>query len=342
MRKLISIQFLRAFACLTVLIFHVFQKMDIKPFGNYYLSGGYGVDLFFIISGFLIFITTKENDSWKVFLIKRIFRIFPLYWVAFFLFYILLNTENNFSAFYFLQNLFLIPWNGELTTKSLLVGVAWSTVIEVYFYLVFTVILFFKIKKKYIIALLFSLLILIKVIYYFNPIDINNIEVFNFIYSVAGKTFIIPFIIGIFIGMFYENSRVSTFIFNNKYIFKIFFFKIIILYLILLFFQYKQFNSYLITTIFFSLWLMVDKFANINYNSKISTFFNHIGNISYSIYLLHMLVIELLITLFEIKDVFIVLLLTILITFIISFTTYNFIEKPLINKSKLIVKNIKH
>lgn len=84
MNKLISIQFLRAFACISVLFSHVFQNMGLKPFGDYYLSGGYGVDLFFIISGFLIYITTGENDSWKAFLIKRVFRIFPLYWLTFF------------------------------------------------------------------------------------------------------------------------------------------------------------------------------------------------------------------------------------------------------------------
>ena len=86
MFKIKSLQYLRAIACMSVLFTHVLQVLNLKPFGNYFISGGYGVDMFFIISGFLIYITTKDNDSWRGFVIKRIFRIFPLYWVAFLLY----------------------------------------------------------------------------------------------------------------------------------------------------------------------------------------------------------------------------------------------------------------
>ena len=52
--KIDSLQFVRAFAAIWVLITHVFQRLEIKPLGNYYLSGQYGVDVFFILSGFII------------------------------------------------------------------------------------------------------------------------------------------------------------------------------------------------------------------------------------------------------------------------------------------------
>lgn len=77
--KIDSLQFVRAFAAIWVLVTHVFQKLDIKLFGDYYLSGQYGVDVFFILSGFIIYLTTKERTDWKHFLLKRVLRIFPAY-----------------------------------------------------------------------------------------------------------------------------------------------------------------------------------------------------------------------------------------------------------------------
>ncbi|MEZ4854415.1 acyltransferase family protein [Flavobacterium sp.] len=71
--KLNSLQILRAFAALQVLLTHVFQISNFKPFGDYYLSGQFGVDIFFILSGFLIFLTTKENIKNQIFMPRKEF-----------------------------------------------------------------------------------------------------------------------------------------------------------------------------------------------------------------------------------------------------------------------------
>jgi peptidoglycan/LPS O-acetylase OafA/YrhL len=48
--------------------------------------GAKGVDIFFIISGFVMVISSRSlitpNDGWKIFLKKRLIRIVPLYWAA--------------------------------------------------------------------------------------------------------------------------------------------------------------------------------------------------------------------------------------------------------------------
>ncbi|AZA86031.1 acyltransferase [Chryseobacterium shandongense] len=73
-----TLQILRAFAAISVLITHVFQKSNFKPFGDYFLSGQYGVDIFFVLSGFLIYLTTKEQtDPWKY--LKKEYSEFILY-----------------------------------------------------------------------------------------------------------------------------------------------------------------------------------------------------------------------------------------------------------------------
>jgi peptidoglycan/LPS O-acetylase OafA/YrhL len=103
----------------------------------------------------------------------------------------------------------MFPWNNELTTKSLLVNVAWSTVHEVYFYLVFTLLLFLKLSKKSIIPLLLFLFVVAKSITVLNLFDLNENEIFIFIASVAGRTYIFPFIIGIIIAIIYQNKNVT-------------------------------------------------------------------------------------------------------------------------------------
>ena len=86
MNKLIPLQYIRGIAALSVLITHVMQYLKIKPFG-YFWSGQYGVDVFFILSGFIIYYTIRENETFTRFIIKRVFRIYPLYLVSFVLYF---------------------------------------------------------------------------------------------------------------------------------------------------------------------------------------------------------------------------------------------------------------
>ena len=90
--KINSIQFLRGIASMLVLFYHISGNVLIKygqPNGDAYIyklftSGLIGVDIFFIISGFImyytIYISGKNTLSTKTFLIKRSIRIAPLYW----------------------------------------------------------------------------------------------------------------------------------------------------------------------------------------------------------------------------------------------------------------------
>lgn len=85
MSKVMSIHYLRGLAALAVVAFHLRPALDNiyaqKNLGQMLFSNGNaGVDLFFIISGFIITLSTaKENASPKSeFLIKRFFRIYPV------------------------------------------------------------------------------------------------------------------------------------------------------------------------------------------------------------------------------------------------------------------------
>lgn len=79
--KIYSLQYLRAFAAMWVLLTHVLSKLSIRPYGILY-AGQWGVDIFFLLSGFIIYLTTRDHSSWKAFAIKRIFRIYPAYLIC--------------------------------------------------------------------------------------------------------------------------------------------------------------------------------------------------------------------------------------------------------------------
>ena len=87
--QFIHIQILRFFAATAVVLFHsigtgknYFPGQDTLLFGAF-KHGGLGVDLFFVISGFIIYHSThRSNPSPSMFLRRRIERIAPLYWFA--------------------------------------------------------------------------------------------------------------------------------------------------------------------------------------------------------------------------------------------------------------------
>lgn len=335
MKKIVSLQFLRAFACLYVLFTHVLQSLQIKPLGNYYISGGYGVDLFFILSGFLIYLTTKNSDNVTSYAIKRIFRIFPLYWfcVLLYLSWDIFYRDQNYSLAYYIQNFVMLPWDQALTHNSLIVGVAWSTVYEIYFYTVMGILLLFKIDKKYVIMLLLTLFGIFRI---GNLTVLSGSENFKFLYSVIAYTHIVPFILGIAIAKVFQNNIGEKILTDFKYR-KAIFVLVHVVFLLIITQSYNPLFSYLITSILFILWLHVDLIWKVDYSSSISQFLLKMGDISFSIYLVHILVIEVLISYFAISSLWILMLLTYLITIGASLITYNFIEKPFIGFSKSII-----
>jgi exopolysaccharide production protein ExoZ len=78
LKPLLSIQYLRAFAALAVVVFHACQWADID-----FDIGAGGVDVFFVISGFLMWTITQDPSVTPAgFLWRRITRVAPLYWAA--------------------------------------------------------------------------------------------------------------------------------------------------------------------------------------------------------------------------------------------------------------------
>jgi exopolysaccharide production protein ExoZ len=75
--RLMGLQQLRGIAALGVVVFHA-SELGGLPF----LPGAFGVDLFFVLSGFLMVAITGETTRPGAFLAARFRRVAPLYWLA--------------------------------------------------------------------------------------------------------------------------------------------------------------------------------------------------------------------------------------------------------------------
>jgi exopolysaccharide production protein ExoZ len=81
-QSFISVQYLRAIAALLVVLHHARnpQPWLFNPLENFF-GGTTGVDIFFVISGFIMF-TAARNEQVGTFLWRRLVRVAPLYWIA--------------------------------------------------------------------------------------------------------------------------------------------------------------------------------------------------------------------------------------------------------------------
>lgn len=169
---------IRAIAALSVVLFHLDGMMErsfhLPAYGfNQHGWGFCAVTMFFVLSGFLItylLITEKEKTgtvSLKNFYIRRILRIWPLYFlivvvIAVLTFFIpqLNDSPNPFTswAFYF----FLLPnMAGVFEITITILGPVWSIGVEEQFYAIWPVIVKKSISvKRSLIAIIIAYLIL--------------------------------------------------------------------------------------------------------------------------------------------------------------------------------------
>ena len=285
----IEIQLLRSFAVLSVILFH-FDKV---LFPNGYL----GVDVFFVISGYLIFNKIKEqieqnNFKLNKFYFKRFKRIFPSLLTSSIFTLILglynLSLEHLYElirglkySIFFVGNIYfsqLFNYFSIESDRNLIINL-WSLSVEEQFYIIFPifVILIYKFKKplpKVIIFLSLLVSLLANSTFFYHSLSMGKIF-FNY----ENYVFYSPFTRGwqLLLGAF-----VPYLIKKNKYqklIYKI----LIIVLALLLFSSFKYYNQ-LLTTFITAILLTLR--PNLK-GTILLNFFKHIGDISYSLYLFH-------------------------------------------------------
>lgn len=160
---IISIQYLRAIAALLIVLTHIAFKDQQYSLGNFKFDAGvFGVDIFFVISGFIIYFVSVNKPSGLKgiisFLKHRVIRIIPLYWIltgAALIIYIIMpeNVNQHTGSTDVINSFTLFP-----SETRYLLAVGWTLSYEFYFYILFSIALFFSVDRfKLISVILFSL-----------------------------------------------------------------------------------------------------------------------------------------------------------------------------------------
>jgi len=151
---LLNLQILRAFAALNVVLYHTIGTAISYGYETNWISyfegwGANGVDIFFVISGFVMLYTQLESKrTVKDFLILRAIRIIPIYWLLTFT----VITIYIVAPSVFREMVITTEWAlsslGFMSTavmgKLPIVYVGWTLEWEMLFYLVFGLSLWFR------------------------------------------------------------------------------------------------------------------------------------------------------------------------------------------------------
>lgn len=146
MGKLLTLQVARGVAANLVVFSHLFAAETLYTAGgvlpSFAVCGLAGVDLFFVLSGFIMVAVAGRGVGPPQFLWRRAVRIYPTYWLVSLVILVILVVAPAMDhsqikmPFSLWRSFLLMP---DRTPPLLTVG--WTLVHEMYFYLVFTVIL---------------------------------------------------------------------------------------------------------------------------------------------------------------------------------------------------------
>ena len=151
---IMNLQLLRAFAALNVVVLHTIGTADSYGYETNLISylegwGANGVDIFFVISGFVMLYTQLDNKKTvKDFLILRAIRIIPIYWLLTFTIITIYIVFPSAFREMVVSTEWALASLGFMATAILgkfpIVYLGWTLELEMLFYLVFGLSLWFR------------------------------------------------------------------------------------------------------------------------------------------------------------------------------------------------------
>ena len=303
-KRLEIIQLLRGIAALLVVLLHFHDDLrtDWPQFSEALSHGHFGVDIFFVISGFIIYISTESpvNRQSRSFLIRRFFRVVVPAWVAMVL---LVFIKPPYLSSLILGIFFIPLENGNPPGYgySFLI-VAWTLTYELVFYLIFAGAMCSKLGRQHR-GLLASVMLIVMIFLVQSLIGVYTLDADkvgllpnnrNFpvqIISLLGNPLFVEFVIGIGFAWIYQRGLLSllgqlrlALLLGN---------------LILIFLTIKlQFHvgngltnggllAILIVICGLTIQSLIDTRGKPPYDGRIFVFFVFLGELSYSLYLIH-------------------------------------------------------
>jgi exopolysaccharide production protein ExoZ len=152
-REVVSVQYLRGLAAMLVVTWHAQGQMGLTE--TTFFQGG--IEVFFLISGYIMWMTTAaRNMTPKDFALRRIARVIPLYWalttvvVLMLIFAPRFAQHTRFDLAHIIASYLFIPWPNPAPGAGLkpLIIPGWTLNYEVFFYVVFGLSLFLPRKWR--------------------------------------------------------------------------------------------------------------------------------------------------------------------------------------------------
>jgi len=329
-----NLQALRGIAALLVVLYHTYRKTNhINAFGNngfnflypFEFMGYAGVDLFFVISGFIItyanFYRFGRRSLIPQYLLKRLIRIYPIYWFYTVLALLLASINPSWSTSSavtsnIVNSILLFPQK-DFT----LLPVAWTLTYEIFFYILFSLMLFLKFRFLKICLLLYSLVN----ISYQLLFDKSVHPVITVLFNDLNLEFVFGCVTAILILR-------KTLLYDSQ-----------ILFVGVIWFCFGGILNYwqgvdIPRVLFFGLPSALIVYGLISLETKsryiMPSILENMGTASYSTYLSHGMVLSLIGKIFENFGFIgflpgcIISSLMILITFVVGYLSFRFIEKP--------------
>ena len=338
------IQFLdgiRGFAIIFVVLYHV----------GLIKSGYLGVDIFFVLSGFLIAKVIsgkviKNQFSFVGFYESRVFRIFPMALLVLIVSLIMgcfMLFHNEFIELQKYVHYILMFRANELATTNIDyfdLGVNykplihfWSLSVEIQFYLIIPIVLYFFLKNHLYKSLIVFLLIMISASLYYSFINMNDQAIY---YASFGRLY--QFLLGSLLYLLLLRYK-FTFLKNIQTYYS---FLINILLMLLIIYIVFLDNILPVSMKSFSISLLLFSLIALNYiqkNNLIITFFSNqtitfIGLISYSIYIIHYPVLAFFRILLDRELYLSEILSSLFLILFLSVAGYFFIERFFIQKKQ--------
>lgn len=344
MKRLYNLDYLRGLAAFSIMIYHYISWTFGEFPADTFLGriGIYGVSIFYILSGLTLFyvyqnkMVPSETDV-KDFFKKRIFRIFPLLWLVT-LFSIVLSREmpGITKLILNLTGLFgIVNWDSYYATG------AWSIGNELVFYLFFPFFILFTKRSKWALGILSTVLLGVYLYFAFHILSANTVlsEQWRNYINPLNQVFL--FLGGFLIGLFFQRVEM------NKYVIASIFVAGLCLFV---FYPATGDMINLVTGINRIIFTMSCFFictsfykAEVKLPLVLHNPLKLLGEASYSVYLLHPLVLIVVSAvnkrIFHLSDP-LNLTVSVVVTLIISYFVYEYFEKYFMKISKTKTTNM--
>lgn len=301
-----SVHYLRGVAALIVVFFHFrYYLNDYYDNANLgdtlFANGAFGVDLFFIISGFIICYATQRPEPKPLlsYVLKRFFRIYPLLLISLIAFYFLFGDNNTSVLRSFLPLHADYSESGPFFGYNMLSPV-WTLTYEIFFYgLFFIALMMSQRHRKWLVLLLIVAAFTVSQLFLNQQIELSAYTDFDYtsnaiaepVIALLSSPMLLEFAYGIILFMSYKalpdfSEQVEKFIVTAALF--IMAFSIIALYMPG-FYGHGPVKWGLPSFLLLSAALIYERFKGLPTLAVL----HFLGDISFSLYLTHVIMIKL-------------------------------------------------